>query len=326
MSVLDRAYFQARILKVPFNVHFDLTYRCHQRCVHCYIPEGWRRGQGPAEGDIGQIKSILDQLAAAGTFFLHFSGGEVFLRPDLMDLVYYARRLNFAVSLMTSGGIGPVDEQIDVLAEVGIDSLQMSCYSLDQVVHDRVTGVSGSWSRLMETMDKCRVRGIRVIFNAVIFSFTFDQIRAIERFSREEDIYLRMDGTLVPRWDGKLFPTGLAINPESNRELHNILGTSMRNWQESLTVPFAPEVSADLKGCEAGQTICYITPQGNLWPCMDIPYNCGKVIGEAKFNKIWNDSFKLNAIRAMHGHIPESERLCDYWRRTSREKILDQFS
>lgn len=326
MKPIDRAYQKARLLRVPFSVHFDLTFRCHQRCVHCYLPEDWRRGEGPPELETSQVKSILDQLAAAGTFFLTFSGGEVFLRPDLMDLVAYARGLNFAVALMTSGTLGPDDAQLEALAAMGLDSLQMSLYSLDPAVHDRVTGLPGSWARMMRTIEQSRARGLRLVFSSVIFSFTFNQIDVINQYTLKEESYLRMDGTLTPRWDGNPLPPGLEIGPERNRELHSLIGTEVRHWQESLTVAVSPELSSELAGCEAGKTMCYLTPQGDLWPCMDIPCNCGKVIGGNNLIKVWRDSPKLNSIRAMDGQIPETERLCDYFRRTGRGKIIDQFS
>lgn len=327
MKPIDRAYQKARLLKIPFNVHFDLTYRCHLSCVHCYLPEEWRRGEGPGpELDTGQVKSVLDQLAAAGTFWLTFSGGEVFLRPDLIDLVEYARRLNFSVALKTSATLGPNDAQIEALAEAGLDSLQVSLYSLDPAVHDRVTGLPGSWVRMMRTIEKSRARGLRLVFSSVIFSFTFDQIDGINQYTLKNDIYLRMDGALTPRWDGKPFPPGLEIGPERNRELHSLIGTEVRQWRESFTVAVSPELSAALAGCEAGKTICYLTPQGDLWPCIDIPCNCGKVIGGDSLIKVWRDSPKLNSIRAMDGQIPEAERLCDYFQRTRRGKSIEQFS
>jgi MoaA/NifB/PqqE/SkfB family radical SAM enzyme len=30
---------KAQRLGVPLAVQFDLTYRCNERCVHCYLPQ-----------------------------------------------------------------------------------------------------------------------------------------------------------------------------------------------------------------------------------------------------------------------------------------------
>jgi MoaA/NifB/PqqE/SkfB family radical SAM enzyme len=326
LKPIERAFRQARLLKIPFNVHFDLTYHCHLNCVHCLLPEAWRRGGGPGpELDTSQVKTVLDQLAAAGTFWLTFSGGEIFLRPDLIEIVEYARGLNFSVALKTSGTVGPNETQWEALAAAGLDSFQVSFYSVDPAVHDRVTGLPGSWARVMKTVERCRAWGLRAALMSTIFSFSFDQINAIIDFAKEEDLYIRMNGLLEPRWDGKPHPAGLEIGEEGNQELHRRMGTEVRHWQDAMTVPFEPELSGNMEGCEAGQTICYLTPQGDLWPCMGLPYNCGKVTGRDDLNKIWRNSEKLNSIRAMQGQIPGDEELCVYLTRTQKVKVTEEF-
>lgn len=326
MKPMDRAYLKARVYEIPFSVHFDLTFRCNQRCVHCYLPEEWLRGQGPGrELDTGQVKSVLDQLAAAGTFLLTFSGGEIFLRPDLMNLIEYARRLNFSLALKTNGTLGPNDEQLETLAAMGLDSVQLSLYSVDPALHDRVTGSPGSWARMMRTMEKCRARGLRVALFSTIFNLTFNQIHAIYKFAMKEDIYLRMTGFLDPRWDGQPFPAGLELSPEQNREIQSLMGTELRHWKDELMAPLSPELSGDYEGCEAGKTICYLTPQGDLWPCMGLPCNCGRVIEPDGFAKVWQASQKLNACRAMPGRLGETEDPCEYFMRTMQGTIMEHY-
>ena len=83
---------------IPLSVHFDLTYRCNERCVHCYLDH-----DDHGEMTTGEVKSVLDQLAAAGTLFLILSGGELLLRKDFFELLAYARGLGFDVKLKTNG-------------------------------------------------------------------------------------------------------------------------------------------------------------------------------------------------------------------------------
>ena len=61
-------------------MHLDVTYRCNERCVHCYLDH-----DDHGEMTTAEIKGVLDQLAEAGVFFLTFSGGEVFLRRDFFE-------------------------------------------------------------------------------------------------------------------------------------------------------------------------------------------------------------------------------------------------
>jgi len=75
MSLLAEMNEKAHALGIPLSVHIDVTYRCNERCVHCYLDH-----DDKGEMTTQEIKNILDQLAEAGVFFLVFSGGEVFMR------------------------------------------------------------------------------------------------------------------------------------------------------------------------------------------------------------------------------------------------------
>ena len=81
----------------PVSVHFDLTYRCNERCVHCYLDH-----DDHGELTTAECLNILEELAQAGTLFLTFSGGEIFLRPDLYQILAAARRLHFDISLKSN--------------------------------------------------------------------------------------------------------------------------------------------------------------------------------------------------------------------------------
>jgi MoaA/NifB/PqqE/SkfB family radical SAM enzyme len=49
-----------------------------------------------------EIRSLLDQLADAGVFFLTISGGEPLIRRDCFEIIEYARALRFNVKLKTN--------------------------------------------------------------------------------------------------------------------------------------------------------------------------------------------------------------------------------
>src|ERR1700704_5188953 len=92
-SVMDRAATNG----IPISVHFDLTYRCNERCVHCYLDH-----DNHGELTTAECIAVMEDLARAGTLFLTFSGGEIFLRPDLYEILAAARRLHFDISLKTN--------------------------------------------------------------------------------------------------------------------------------------------------------------------------------------------------------------------------------
>ncbi|MGC1130368.1 MAG: hypothetical protein WA875_12470, partial [Candidatus Acidiferrales bacterium] len=55
--VMDRWVRRTVGSSMPFSVHLDLTYRCNERCVHCYLDH-----DDHGEMSTAEIKGVLDQL------------------------------------------------------------------------------------------------------------------------------------------------------------------------------------------------------------------------------------------------------------------------
>jgi MoaA/NifB/PqqE/SkfB family radical SAM enzyme len=314
MGALQQVFDKAARELVPLSMHFDLTYRCHHRCVHCYIPEAWRRGEGPApELTIAQVQGVLDQLAAAGTFFLTFSGGEIFLRPDILSIVKYSRGLNFSTCLMTTGTRGLTEETLDFLANLGIETMMFSLYSLNPELHDGVTGMPGSWRLTWEAMERCKSRGIRVVFNTMVFTTNYADIVPLKEFTDQANIRLRLDYLLIPGWDGIAHGQELAINQDLWKKLRKALGEGSEEIvdREPITGPLENEV----KTCPAGASIGYITCQGDVWPCIDVPCYCGNLLQGDEMGQIWKSSPVLRRTRYLKQQlIPDRMRLCEHFR------------
>src|SRR5713226_7891868 len=85
--------------RVPIEAMFELTYGCNLRCVHCYNPT---HRALPQELTTAEVFSILDQLADMDVLILTFTGGELFVRPDVFDIFEQAKRLGFLLELISN--------------------------------------------------------------------------------------------------------------------------------------------------------------------------------------------------------------------------------
>src|SRR5258708_29833351 len=88
-SHYDRLTRVASRAHIPLGVLFEVTHRCNLGCTHCYLTEGPVGRPKPTREELtlDEIRSVLDQLAEAGTLFLTLSGGEVFMRRDFLELL-----------------------------------------------------------------------------------------------------------------------------------------------------------------------------------------------------------------------------------------------
>jgi MoaA/NifB/PqqE/SkfB family radical SAM enzyme len=110
-------------LGIPLSVHLDITYRCNERCVHCYLDH-----EDHGELTTAEIRRLLDEHASAGVFFLTLSGGEILLRKDFFEILEHARKLMFCVKLK-SNAIMIRELEARRIRSFGVESIQVSVYS-----------------------------------------------------------------------------------------------------------------------------------------------------------------------------------------------------
>jgi len=71
------------------SAYFHVTQRCNLRCRGCYSEDAARNSSDDAP--FGQVCHGLDELAANGVKTVVISGGEPFIRADIVDIARYAK-------------------------------------------------------------------------------------------------------------------------------------------------------------------------------------------------------------------------------------------
>src|SRR5207253_11377137 len=128
-------------LGVAISVQLDVTYRCNERCVHCYLDH-----DDHGEMTTAEIKDVLDQVAEAGVFCLTLSGGEVLMRMDFLESVEHTRALLFDVKIKTNAFMIR-EKEADRILDLGVRSVLVSISSHRPEVHDAITKLPGSLKR-----------------------------------------------------------------------------------------------------------------------------------------------------------------------------------
>jgi radical SAM protein with 4Fe4S-binding SPASM domain len=71
------------------------------------------------------------------------------------------------------------------------------------------------------------------------------------------------------------------------------------NVEEFCAPPQGPDEDAlDMLPCSAGHTACYVSPYGDVYPCVQFPLPSGNV-RQLKFVDIWRDSPQLKEVRSI---------------------------
>jgi len=294
MSLMAELNGRALRLGVPLSVHFDLTYRCNERCEHCYLDH-----DDHGEMTTAEIHEILRQLADAGVFFLTLSGGEALVRRDCFEIIDYARSLEFNVKLKTNAILLGVEEARRLLA-LGVEQVQISVYSHRPEVHDGITKVRGSLERTLAAIRLLRSQGMRVTMANVLMRRNRGDSEGVRALAREVGAVYKLDPTITPMMAGD---TSVLRHRVDARELSSFFhNPNLVGDVETFCAPPPPVDDSIREGlpCSAGHTSCYISPYGDVYPCVQFPLACGNVRRQ-QFLDIWRNSPRLLEVRSIRG-------------------------
>lgn len=301
--VIDRLVSRTVERHRPLNVHFDLTYRCNEKCVHCYLDH-----EDHGEMTTAEVCGALDQLAEAGSLFLTFSGGEVFLRKDFFAILEHARSLHFDVSLKTNALL-ITRARAAWLRALGVHRVQISIYSGDPFVHDAITLAPGSFNRTLAAIRLLKEQGILVKIACPLMRQNLLAYRGVIALSERLGVPYVFDMTITPMIDGSL---GVLQHRVAGTDLLPVLQDPALHKRQpepgaacSSSDPILGSVTSsgiesnayeDIP-CSAGHNSCYVSPYGDVYPCVQLPLPAGN-LRRQRFDDIWFHSMELERMRA----------------------------
>ncbi len=290
MSLMDEVTSRALSLGIPFSLHLDVTYRCNERCVHCYLDH-----DDHGEMTTDEIKRVLYQAASAGTLILTLSGGEPFLRKDFFDILAYARSLMFSVKIKTNGLLIGA-EQAQRLRELHVGEVQISIYSHRPEVHDGITKVRGSLERSLNAIRFLRSQGLTTVIACPLMRANIADYPEVQALAAELGVAFTMDPTITPKIDGDM---SIVKHRLARPEIAQIFQDStLVGDVHEFCKPAGPTTDDLLESvpCSAGHTSVYVSPYGEVFPCVQFPITCGNV-REQPLNEIWYHSEQMNRVR-----------------------------
>jgi len=332
----------------PFSLGFNtlpvlsevaLTYRCNLQCRFCYASCSCTRGTGTdGEMTTAQVRDVLRVIREdAEVPSVSFTGGEPTLRPDLPDLVRYARTdLGLRVNLITNGTL--VDAAMaQRLKDAGLDSAQLSLESPDETVHDELTQVSGSHEQTVEAIGHLRALGIIVHTNTTINRLNMDSVIDMPAFVSALGLERLSMNLVIP--SGSSLAAGDELNvrygevPElvlRVQEAAERAGVEFMWYSPTPVCVFNPiQHGLGNKGCAACDGLLSVSPVGDVLPCSSWPEPVGNLLTD-EFRAVW-DSARATWLREKRFAAPLCREcaefaLCQggcplYWRHFGIEEL-----
>lgn len=291
---------------LPFSIVISVSFRCNSRCRTCDV---WRK---PSDDLSVQEWARIFQSLGRAPYYVTFTGGEPFLRPDLADLVIaaYEHMAPGYITIPTNGLLTRrVVEQTERICQACPETTIGINLSLDGVgeEHDDIRGVPGNWQRALETWQglkevQRRYPNLVLTIHTVISRYNIRRIRAIyeELNKLAPDSYI----TEIAEERVELDTVGWGITPlaEEYAPVADFLSQKAREAPARgiarLTQAFraryyqlAKEILRQRRQvipCYAGWASAHIAPNGDLWTCCIRAESAGN-IREAgyDFRAVW---------------------------------------
>jgi pyrroloquinoline quinone biosynthesis protein E len=296
----------------PYAMLAELTYRCPLHCPYCSNPV---RPANQDELNTEQWTRVIRDAAALGALQIGFSGGEPLQRSDLESLIRIAREAGLYTNLITSG-LGLTEKRTKLLAENGLDNIQVSFQAARQELADAIAGVRNAHHQKLRAVRMIHELGIALSLNVVLHRFNIDQLgQIIDLAETLKATRLELASTQYYGWAfrnlSRLIPTRDQI--EAATQVAALARKRLKGVMEVLYV--LPDYFTDRpKPCMSGWGRRYLTinPNGSVLPCptaSEIPGLVFDNIREKSLAWIWKESESFNRFRGTEW-MPEPCRSC----------------
>ena len=164
-------------LSQPTSVFASITNRCNLHCLQCDIP---LTGDRKAELTADQWKKIIGELRSwLGKTLIRWSGGEPFVRKDLIDLIEYSSRSGVLTGVNTNGHY--IDQKMaERMAEANVFNVNLSLDGMKKG-HDFVRG-PGQFDRVVAAarhLNKARQQtktNTKIIIKVTVMETNLDEL------------------------------------------------------------------------------------------------------------------------------------------------------
>jgi heme b synthase len=264
----------------------------------------------------GEVKGLIDEIAALSKPLFVISGGEPLLREDVFSVASYATEKGLRVAISPNGTL-VTPEIVDRMKEAGIKRVSVSIDGPCAGRHDAIRGVSGAFDQAVRGVRYCRQRQLPFQINTTVMRQNVDELSAIH------DLTVRLGASawhvfmLVPtgrgRVDDELTPQGYEniLNWIYDASLESPIPLRVTCGPQFMRVVLTRRTESDVlpnlvgrrrgldrmtRGCLAGMGYCFISHRGQVFPCGYLPV-IGGDLRERDFASIYQESAVFRRLR-----------------------------
>ncbi len=300
-------------------VFWETTVACNLECAHCRRLEVSRE---LARSDLttAEGRRLIDQIAEVGSPILVFSGGEALMRPDVFDLAEHANERRLPTALASNGSLIDGAMAAKIVA-AGFRRVSISLDGAGPDTHDRLRQQPGSFDAAVAAIRLLKTLGVGTQINCTIARHDQHEIGAVLHLGEQLGVDAVHYFLLVPVGCGEQIADDQMLSAEEIEarlaELYELAGGTPLEIKATCAPHYyrvvrqrgvRRDAAANdargghggrhpmSKGCLAGTAVCFVSHQGEVFPCGYLPVSAGNV-RQRPFGEIWRDSAVFARLR-----------------------------
>jgi radical SAM protein with 4Fe4S-binding SPASM domain len=293
----------------PFikEILWCVTGLCNLNCRYCYMEAPSRRYE---ELSLKSMLRIIDQFEEANVIQVALTGGEPFLRNDLLEILAALVQKRIRVSDIYTNGILITDEILDGIKSLGIvPNFQISFDGIGS--HDSMRGRKGIEKLTINAISTLRAARFSVTIAGNVDRENADGLLETYHLLRDLDVQAWRLGSplMIGYWRGA--PVSLSLDEEANayaplvdlwlkdgKPFEMVLGLFLRVSGKANTAvaeELEPWCTPESYDCDSIRQNPNLLPDGTLVPC---PGYVDSILQERMPNilseglsKVWTESY-----------------------------------
>ena len=284
------------------SVMFELTYRCSEKCIHCYNEGATRNDEEiSTRGDreeltLDDYKRIIDELYEQGLIKVCLTGGDPFSKSFAWELIDYLYNKGIAFDVFTNGQ--RMVNDVERLANYYPRLVGISIYSGIAEVHDYITRIKGSWEKSMSVVRQLSALSVPMNIKCCVMRLNVKTYYLVADIAKQYGAAPQFEVSLTDSIEGdRCVSKYLRMTKEQLEIVLRDDNIPLYVGKEAPNYGGQPK-PMDQNPCGAGYNSFCITPEGNMIPCCSFH----TLLGNLKSNtisSIINDSKELSFWRGL---------------------------
>jgi len=312
----------------PCHPVWEMTTACNLKCIHCHTSGGERAAD---ELKTDEAKNMLTELSQVRQFrMMAFTGGEPLMRPDIYELLDFARALGFTNTLATNATMID-DATARELKRRGVVIAAVSLDGYTAALHDKLRGTPGAFEAAVGGMRALNRAGILLHINITAMEYNLKEMVCLMNLVEELRAGILLLYQLVPVGRARAIDDAV-LDLGENERLIRFMARAQRSASAVMEPVAGPQYWPYLlqrahmnsgpalrlsekvfHGCAAGRGFMYIKPNGDVWPCPFIEVSCGN-IRTVRLSEIWRRSPVFEDLRHRENRLKGQCGECAYRR------------